>query len=205
MNFQKDKIYIYNDDISFRLCTLFNNPLSISQGNCTNYEKESKNWELHYFCKQDGVHFHCTKHPNVELDIENNYYGSYYLKCKQCNNEIEVSSIQDLINNCLKCLNSETFKDCDLIRVDDWYIPEVKNKVKNISDYWITTEVKKDKDNATIIIVYVGKTGENKKVQYFIKPEKLQLTNDFKDKDPGEIISKIEVTLKDRTLIQEYD
>ena len=43
------------------------------------------------------------------------------------------------------------------------------------------------------------------KVQYFIKPEKGQLTSDHKDMDPSKIISKIEVTLKDRKLSQEYD
>lgn len=33
----------------------------------------------------------------------------------------------------------------------------------------------------------------------------MQLTNDHKDLDPATIISKIEVTLKDRKLKQEYD
>ncbi len=92
-----------------------------------------------------------------------------------------------------------------MIRLDDWYIPEVREKQKTDSNYWIRTEVKTDRNKDTIIVFYIGKKDSKEKVQYFIKPDKLQLTSDHKDLDPTKIISKIEVTLKDRTLIQEYD
>ena len=62
-----------------------------------------------------------------------------------------------------------------------------------------------NKNKDTIIVLYIGIQGSKEKVQYFIKPEKLQLSTDHKDLDPASIISKIEVTLKDRTLIQKYD
>ena len=104
----------------------------------------------------------------------------------------------------MRMLNMELFKGAKLIRLDDWYIPEVKAKEK-VSDYWITTDVKKDRDGDTIIIVYVGHTGSSNKAQYFIKPEKLQLSSDYKDMDPAKVLSKIVVTLKDRTLGQKYD
>lgn len=64
--------------------------------------------------------------------------------------------------------------------------------------------VKTDKDKDTVIVVYVGKEGDNEKSQFFIKPEKLQLTSDHKDLDPATVLAKVEVTLKDRTLKQEY-
>ena len=60
------------------------------------------------------------------------------------------------------------------------------------------------KDGDTIIILYVSYVGTGNKVQYFIKPEKGQLTSDHKDLDPAKIISKIEVTLKNRILTQSY-
>lgn len=53
-------------------------------------------------------------------------------------------------------------------------------------------------------MLYVSYIGTGDKVQYFIKPEKGQLTSDHKDLDPANIISKIEVTLKDRILTQIY-
>lgn len=99
----------------------------------------------------------------------------------------------------------DAFKDAKIIRLDDYYIPEIKADPEKVSDYWIKTEVKTDKDGDTIVIVYIGTRGEKDKVQFFIKPEKHQLTSDHNDLDPATIISKIEITLKDRKLIQEYE
>lgn len=104
----------------------------------------------------------------------------------------------------MRMLNIELFKGAKLIRLDDWYIPEVKAK-EEISDYWITTNVKKDRDGDTIIIIYVGHKGNEKKAQFFVKPEKLQLSSDHKDMDPAKVLSKIVVTLRDRTLSQNYE
>ena len=43
------------------------------------------------------------------------------------------------------------------------------------------------------------------KAQFFIKPEKCQLTSDHKDLDPAQVLAKIEVTLKDKKLIHKYE
>lgn len=48
-------------------------------------------------------------------------------------------------------------------------------------------------------------TSSSEKTQFFIKPEKLQLSTDHKDLDPATILTKIEVTLKNRILKQEYE
>ena len=97
------------------------------------------------------------------------------------------------------------FLDAKLVRLDDWYIPELKEKEKPTPEYHLTTNIKTDKDGDTIVVLYVSYVGNKDKVQYFIKPEKLQLTSDHKDMDPGKIISRIEVKLKDRTLTHVYD
>ena len=55
------------------------------------------------------------------------------------------------------------------------------------------------------IVIYVGHKGSSEKAQFFIKPEKLQLSSDYKDMDPAKVLSKIVVTLKDRTLGQKYE
>ena len=102
-------------------------------------------------------------------------------------------------------MNIELFKNATLVRLDDWYIPELKDKLKSESDYWITTNVKTDKDGNTIVVLYIGYKGTKDKTQFFIKPERLQLSSDHKDMDPAKVLSKIEVTLKNRKLIQEYD
>ena len=199
----KIKIYRLNDDISFRICQL-NDKREITREDCTQFETEKYNWQTYYYCKQEGVHFHCTKHPEIELKYDYDD-GEPFLMCNKCKSTIMISSKRELISECLMMLNIEKFKGAKLIRLDDWYTPEIKHKKERISDYWLSCDVKTDKDGDTIIVLYVGKKDSDKKSQFFIKPEKLQLSSDHKDLDPATILSKIEVTLKDRTLMQVYD
>lgn len=198
------KIYRIDDDISFRKCSLFDGKKA-SHGDCTNFDIREENWKQYYSCCQDGIHFHCTKHPEIELDIIKEKYSSdVKLRCPKCKRDIEINSISEITQKCLRMLNIERFKDAKLIRLDDWYTPEVKAKEKS-SDYWVTTDVKTERDGDTIVVIYVGHTGSNEKAQFFIKPEKLQLASDYKDMDPAKVLSKIEVTLKNRMLDQKYD
>lgn len=61
------------------------------------------------------------------------------------------------------------FEDAKHFRIqgcqDDWYVHEIKEKVKDESGYWITTNVKTDKDGDTIIVVYVGHKASSEKAQ----------------------------------------
>lgn len=205
MDEEEKIIYRLDDDISFRKCTLFGGS-RLTHGSCTNFYEKEENWREYCYCNQNGIHFHCTKHPEIELDtIQDEYSSTKKLKCPKCNKEIEVDNFHELLSKCLKMLNIPDFKDAKFVRLDDWYVAEVKKKEKTPSGYWIKTDVKTDRDGDTIIVVYVGNENTTDKAQFFIKPEKLQLSTDHKDLDPAKILSKIEVTLKDRTLSQEYD
>lgn len=201
------KIYRYNDDISFRQCSLANKINSLTNGDCTCFETREENWKTYYFCNQYGIHLHCTKHTEQELTLKQDGTYNYWLKCPKCNKIIEIDNLHTILQECMKLLNIPKFKNAKLIRLDDWYIPELKEEIQDerISDYWIKSDVKTDKDGDTIIVLYVGKRDSKDKCQFFIKPEKLQLSNDYKDLDPAKILSKIEVTLKDRTIKQEYN
>lgn len=195
-------IYRLDDNISFRKCNLFDE-FKTSYGNCTNYDTSEKNWTTYYSCKQHGIHLHCTKNPEIEMDVEEEF-GEWVLVCPKCKNRTKIKTLREVYSRCQKLLNIEIFKDAKLIRLDDWYIPEIKEKLKLDSDYWITTNVKTDKDGDTIVVLYIGHKGSGDKVQFFIKPEKGQLSCDHKDLDPAKILSKIEVQLKNRILTQEY-
>ncbi len=198
------EIFRLSDDISFRKCSLFDNE-SLSFGDCTNFGTIERNWRTYYYCNQDGIHFHCTVHPEIELEIEDAGYSSTSYRCPKCRKSIQVENPQELKSRCLRMLNIPEFRDAKLVRLDDWYVHEIKEKAKNESGYWITTNVKTDKDGDTIIVVYVGHKDSSEKAQFFIKPEKGQLTSDHKDMDPAKVLSKIEVRFKDRTLIQKFD
>ncbi|AVV60039.1 hypothetical protein C7121_29925 [Paenibacillus glucanolyticus] len=200
----EDKIiYRLDDDISFRKCSLHDES-KVKHGDCTNYYTKEISWKDYYFCNQDGIHLHCSKHPEIEMDIDNEY-SEVGLVCPKCQKRIEIGSLKSVYSRCQKLLNIELFKDAKLIRLDDWYIPEVKEKIKPDPDYWINTNVKTDKDGNTIVVLYIGYKGSKDKVQFFIKPEKGQLSSDHKDMDPTKVLSKIVVTLKNRTLSQEYE
>ena len=201
----EQKLYVLNDNITFRKCSLFDEKQE-TPGDCTNYKKEKESWVDVYSCKQKGIHFHCTKHPEIELDFEG-YEKSCTLFCPKCNSSKYDGNFNELINKCLRILNRDIFSNAKIIRIDDYYYPEIKIKdlLKEGSDYFCTVDIKKDRDNDTIIILYVGYKGSQEKAQFFIKPEKLQLTSDYKDLDPAKVLAKIEVTLKDRTLSQLYN
>lgn len=205
MESEKPKIYRLNDDISFRKCTLYNNNSEYDCGDCTNVVYADDITAQYFKCKQFGIHFHCTRHPAIEMNIIDTG-NDIALECKECKKMARFSNLFEPIQECKKLLNMERFKNAQLIRLDDWYIPELKQKIElQRPDYWMHVDVKTDKDNDTIIVLYVGKKGTNEKTQFFIKPEKLQLSNDHKDLDPATILTKIEVTLKDRKIKQEYD
>lgn len=197
------EIYRLNDDISFRKCSLFDDD-KLTFGDCTNFSTLERNWRTYYSCNQDGIHFHCTVHPEIELEIVDTPYSSVVYQCPKCRKNIEIENPRELKSRCLRMLNIPEFKDAKLVRLDDWYVHEIKERKKDESGYWITTNVKTDKDGDTIIVVYVGHKDSPEKAQFFIKPEKGQLTSDHKDMDPAKVLSKIEVHFKGRTLIQEY-
>lgn len=198
------EIYRLNDDISFRKCSLFDDD-KLAFGDCTNFSTLERNWRTYYSCNQDGIHFHCTVHPEIELEIVDTSYSSVVYQCPKCRKNIEIENPREVKSRCLRMLNIPEFKDAKLVRLDDWYVHEIKERKKDESGYWITTNVNTDKDGDTIIVVYVGHKDSSEKAQFFIKPEKGQLTSDHKDMDPAKVLSKIEVYFKGRTLIQEYD
>lgn len=201
-----NKMYVYDENIIFRQCSLASDNNHLKYGDCTNFEQKEENWKTHYYCKQYGIHLQCSKHPEIEFDIKYGSNGISYLNCPKCKSEpIQIDDIDELLKSCLKKLNYFRLKGANLVRIDDWYYPEIKKKIKTESGYWIEADVKQDKDNDTIVVIYVGKKDKEGKSQFFIKPEKLQLSNDYKDLDPSTILSKIELTLKDRVIKQEYE
>lgn len=112
-------IYRLDDEISFRKCSLFDE-CSTDHGDCTNFYTKEVHFKDHYFCNQEGIHFHCTKHPEIELEYDLSS-DSTVLTCPKCRNQIEIGSTRTLISRCLRVLNREIFKDATLVRLDDWY------------------------------------------------------------------------------------
>lgn len=60
-------IYRLDDNISFRKCSLASED-SVVYGDCTNFNTKEIYFNSYYCYNQDGVHFHCTKHPEIEFN-----------------------------------------------------------------------------------------------------------------------------------------
>ena len=236
----KPKLYKLNDDLLFRLCTLYEGPMK-TKGDCTAYWTSGDDDHRMYNCEQEGIHFHCAKHPHIEL-VKKKELSKEVLYCPKC--ELEYNSkkqkkdssysedseefspdlfnelsalekpnyikfegaIHDLVIQCQKAYQETIFKDAELIRLDDIYVPCIKLRPTLDNDYWMEAKAVKDKNNNTVVTIYVGKKSDKfgNKAQIFINHDRKQLSFDYKDKDPAELISEIKVTLSDRVLIQKF-
>lgn len=163
-----------------------------------------------------NVDFYCPKHRLKLVNLGKNISAlqGYKLICTMCKRDSNYTytahstryPLDSLKNEALALFEQNLYKDAKLIRLDDYYTPEIKkfDALPNSTNYSIKADVKTDKDGDTIVILYVGYKGKKEKAQFFIKPEKLQLSNDHKDLDPAKILAKIELTLKDRNITQNY-
>ncbi len=163
-----------------------------------------------------NVTFICHKHgtPLVVEDTDFKNRG-FELVCPLCEQDYDYEPMSFpnqkygvLQRKALASLDRIDFKNAKFIRVNEFYTPEIKKfnvLKKSDTPYSIKADVKTDANGDTIVILYLGYKGDKKKTQLFIKPEKLQLSHDFKDMDPAAILAKVELTLRDRTITQNYD
>lgn len=214
MSGKEKKIYKLNDDICFRICTF---------EDCTN---KNTHWSDHikrciddlgdvkWSCMHEGdVHLHCVMQTEIELALFDRADGrprSIKLVCPICSlqedyqppsslQRLDMGRIWTLKQQARSLLNSSLFKNAKLIRLDDYYTPEVSEKSLATKDskYWMSYDVKETKDGKSLLILYLGKRDDGSKVQFFIEPESQKLSHDHKDTEPISVISRIEVQFKE--------
>jgi len=170
--------------------------------------------------KKNIVRFHCAKHSEIELVTDPDPFKTalHCVKCgivKEANGRTGEFTYDFWRHQAKSLLNAPKFEGAKIIRLDDYYVPELKIEIKGSkstitnkselpSDYKVVCDIKKDKDGDTLIMLQVFKKGSGKGAQFFIKPEKAQLTSDHNNPDPKDMISDIQVTLRDRILTQDY-
>lgn len=193
-----NELYQYNDDLLFRI-------------------KRKGDWTLDETKEDRAVTFVCPKHKVdlVEEDFLSMGKHGFRLACPLCEQEdgyqplrFHDSKFNVLERKALALLDKSDLENAKLIRLNDVYTKEITKFNANPdkeSDYSIKADIKTDVNGDTIVILYIGYKGEKEKTQFFIKPEKLQLSHDYKDMDPAKILAKIELTLKDRTIEQNYN
>lgn len=199
------KIYRLSEKYYFRVC---------EYEDCS---ERVSHWKGHEMCIADpfsmaqephegGIHLHCPIHTEFEMVTTQNNVGprSYGLSCAACGNIQQVgrmllSEIDTIKRQARAALNSSMFKGAKLIRLDDFYTPElsVKSTATKNSKYWMSYDVKESKDGSPLLILYLGDRQENTKAQFFIDPETKKLSHDQKDTEPIAVVSRIEVQFKD--------
>lgn len=192
------ELYQYNDRLLFRV-------------------KHNGNISFDETIEDRTVSFVCPEH-RIDL-VEEKFLlpgtRGFRLSCPLCEQEEGYKPIRFdgidfgiLEKKALALLDKSDLENAKLIRLNDVYTKEITkfdaDPEKN-SDYSIKADIKTDVNGDTIVILYIGYKGKKDKTQLFIKPEKLQLSHDFKDLDPAKILAKVELTLKDRTIEQKYD
>lgn len=203
------RIYKFNDWLLFRICSF---------EDCT---KRKVHWGEHIKCEPfallpcnhvGSVHFHCVRHKEVELAIENRMNGprSLSLICAICASNgdnrtdtrlerLTLADITTLQEQALALSNSEKFKNAQLVRLDDYYMPELSGKdlASKESKYWLSYNVKENRYGQPILILYLGDRKDHSKIQFFVEPETKKLSHDHTNDTPLSVIAKIEVEFKD--------
>lgn len=192
------ELYQYSDKLLFRI-------------------KRNGDWSMDETKEDRSVTFVCPKHRTDLVEEKFLFRGThgFRLSCPLCEQSEEYEPIRFdgidfaiLEKKALALLDKNDLANAKLIRLNDVYTKEITKFNANPdeeSDYSIKADIKTDINGDTIVILYIGYKGEKEKTQFFIKPEKLQLSHDYKDLDPAKVLAKIELTLKDRTIVQKYN
>lgn len=226
---QDSKVYQFMDDSpAFSVCSLDG---ATSPGTCVNPMGRQDDWEnggrIRYYCGNQGIHFHCHKHANVplyrktiteEAEPEFESYNESHEKwwCDKCSVEDRnyrghEFNTEEHMRRARAFAVSEEYKKTQPIRIDDQLVQIEFKKAKapkGQSDYYTAWgNVETDKDGNPQINLYVAqKSMSGKKAHYFIEPELGRLREEVRgiDIDPGEIISKIEITTRGSKIVKEY-
>lgn len=202
------KIYRLNDKVYFRMC---------DYDDCTD---RATHWKTHEKCISDpfsiaqcphdgSIHLHCPQHNEFEMVPSQDGVGprSFGLSCAACGDgqrlgRMLLQDIETIKRQAKSALNSNLFKGAKLVRLDDFYYPEVSEKsiTKKSSDFWVSYDVKKTKEGKPLLVLYLGDRRDNSKVQFFIDPETGKVSHDHKDTDPLSVITKVEVEFKNGTI-----
>lgn len=159
--------------------------------------------KLHWNIYQDNItelwadalcpHCHC------ELEKSKEIYevGEHKYKCIDCDFKIIFDKdINDLTRHLIKVYQAQTFKDAEIINIDDELI-RVQRRYEKDDDYWIDAKISRNKKGELQLMVLAGSNKEADKAQLFVDPANEKLSFDQYNKRPQELFAKVEATFKD--------
>lgn len=138
--------------------------------------------------------------PKCKCEIERSsegYISVYKYRCIQCDFSIILDTLlKHKADHFLKILQSQKYKDAEIVNIDGDLIRIQRQEVKD-SDYWIDAKISKDKKGNLQLMVLAGSKKTKDKVQLFLDPSNEKLSFDQNDSHPKEIFSKVLAIFKD--------
>lgn len=142
----------------------------------------------------DALCPHC--HCEIEKSKEAYEAGEYKYKCIDCDFKITVDKeINDLTRYLIKVYKAQTFKDAEVINIDNELV-KVQRKYEKDDDYWVDAKISKNKKGELQLMVLAGSNKEADKTQLFIEPTNEKLSFDQNNKHPREVFAIIEAIFK---------
>ncbi len=130
-----------------------------------------------------------------ELNIDPKYKS--HLSCPKCDLQIRLNkSFYEKKDDALKIMQSNYFKDAEIVNIDGEMIKINKEVIKD-SDYWIEAKVSKSIKGVKQLMILIGSRKEKDKTQLFIDIDNEKLSFDQNNKHPKEILTKVVATFKD--------
>lgn len=130
-----------------------------------------------------------------ELNVDQRYKS--HLTCPKCDFQIRLNkSFYEKKEDALKIMQSDYFKDAEIVNIDGEMIKINKEVIKD-PDYWIEAKVSKNVKGVKQLMVLVGSKKETDKTQLFLDIDNEKLSFDQKDKHPKEILAKVTAEFKD--------
>ncbi len=173
-----------------------NNTVKIymSGGICWDYEVDINGvpYDVIALCPKKNCHGKLIK------DIGAKYkHGEWKYKCIVCDCKITLNkSIEEEGKIFLHRLESQKYKDAELIKIDDELIKLTESELKDDKDYWITAKLSENKRGNKQLMILVGSKREEDKTQLFIDIANEKLSFDQNNIHPKEIFTKVVATFK---------
>lgn len=135
--------------------------------------------------------------PNDRCELNMNSKYTTMLSCPKCDFKVTLNkSYYDKQKDAAKIINSDYWKDSEIVNVDGEMIKIGKEVIKD-PDYWIEAKISKNLKGKKQLMVLVGSKNETDKAQLFIDIDNEKLSFDQNNDHPKEILTKVVATFKD--------
>jgi hypothetical protein len=137
-----------------------------------------------------------TCHCRIVKSKDQYSHGEYKYDCIKCDFKITLNkSIEDKATHFLKILESQKYKDAEIINIDGDLVRIQREQVTD-NDYWIDAKLSKNTKGDVQLMVLAGSKNEKDKAQLFLDIKNEKLTFDQNNDHPSEVFAVVTGTFK---------